>query len=69
MQERRKERERNEWRKKEERKSGTEGEETGRWVLEERRSNGSKEREGKLPDEIILQLKISLLIQQRCNMS
>ena len=42
---------------------------TGRWVLEERRSNGSKEREGKLPDEIILQLKISLLIQQRCNMS
>ena len=40
---------------------------TGRWVLEER-NNGSKERE-EVSDEIILQVKISLLIQQRCNMS
>ena len=45
---------------------------TGRWVLEEIMKEEvmevRKERE-ELPDEIILQLKISLLIQQRCNKS
>lgn len=64
MQERGKER--NKWRKKEESREER-VRKTGRWVLEER-NNGSKERE-EVSDEIILQVKISLLIQQRCNMS
>ena len=64
MQERGKER--NKWRKKEESREER-VRKTGRWVLEER-NNGSKERE-EVSDEIILQVKISLFIQQRCNMS
>lgn len=64
MQERGKES--NKWRKKEESREER-VRKTGRWVLEER-NNGSKERE-EVSDEIILQVKISLLIQQRCNMS